>query len=106
MRKGALLCQLKKRFRPTTDSAHSLSMYPNHIKDAALRQCVRSRLERESLELRAIGLLANLSINLPTNSRPTFVSMRAGPSSIKHLPVVHGKGEPVAGRERKATGLS
>jgi putative transposase len=36
MRKEALLCQLKKRFRPTTDSAHSFGIYPNLIKDAAL----------------------------------------------------------------------
>jgi putative transposase len=36
MRKESLLCQLKKRFRPTTDSAHSLGIYPNLIKDAAL----------------------------------------------------------------------
>jgi putative transposase len=27
MRKEALLCQLKKRFRPTTDSAHSFGIY-------------------------------------------------------------------------------
>ncbi len=36
MRKESLLWQLKKRFRPTTDSAHSLSNYPNLIKDAVL----------------------------------------------------------------------
>ena len=36
MRKESLLCQLKKRFRPTTDSAHSFGIYPNLIKDAAL----------------------------------------------------------------------
>jgi hypothetical protein len=36
MRKESLLCQLKKHFRPTTDSAHSLGTYPNLIKDAAL----------------------------------------------------------------------
>jgi putative transposase len=36
MRKESLLCQLKKRFSPTTDSAHSLGIYPNLIKDAAL----------------------------------------------------------------------
>jgi putative transposase len=36
MRKEALLCQLEKRFRPTTDSAHSLGIYPNLIKGAAL----------------------------------------------------------------------
>jgi putative transposase len=38
MRKESLLCQLKKRFRPTTDSAHSLGIYPNLIKDAALNR--------------------------------------------------------------------
>jgi putative transposase len=36
MRKESLLCQLKKRFRLTTDSAHSFGIYPNLIKDAAL----------------------------------------------------------------------
>jgi putative transposase len=36
MRQESLLCQLKKRFRPTTNSAHSLVIYPNLIKDAAL----------------------------------------------------------------------
>ena len=38
MRKEALLCQLKKRFRPTTDSAHSFGIYPNLIKDATLNE--------------------------------------------------------------------
>jgi transposase InsO family protein len=36
MRKESLLCQLKQRFRPTTDSAHSFGIYPNLIKGAAL----------------------------------------------------------------------
>lgn len=36
MRKESLLCQLERRFRPTTDSSsHSLRTYPNLIKDAA-----------------------------------------------------------------------
>jgi putative transposase len=34
MREESLLCQLKRRFKPTTDSAHSLKRYPNLIKDA------------------------------------------------------------------------
>ncbi len=33
MRREALLCQLKRRFRPTTDSAHAFGIYPNLIKD-------------------------------------------------------------------------
>jgi transposase InsO family protein len=36
MRKGSLLCQLRRRFRPTTDSSHSFGTYPNLIKDATL----------------------------------------------------------------------
>jgi putative transposase len=36
MREESLLCQLKRRFKPTTDSAHSLKRYPNLIKDAKL----------------------------------------------------------------------
>jgi putative transposase len=36
MREESLLCQLKRRFKPTTDSAHSLGRYPNLIKDATL----------------------------------------------------------------------
>jgi putative transposase len=36
MREESLLCQLRRRFRPTTDSAHSFSTYLNLIKDAAL----------------------------------------------------------------------
>jgi transposase InsO family protein len=36
MRKEALLCQLKRRFKATTDSSHSLKRYPNLIKDATL----------------------------------------------------------------------
>jgi putative transposase len=36
MRKGALGCRLKRRFKPTTDSSHSLKRYPNLIKDATL----------------------------------------------------------------------
>jgi len=36
MRKESLLCQLKRRFKPTTDSSHSLKRYPNLIKDATL----------------------------------------------------------------------
>jgi putative transposase len=36
MRQESLLCQLKRRFRPTTDSAHSFTRYPNLIEDATL----------------------------------------------------------------------
>jgi transposase InsO family protein len=36
MRKESLLCQLKRHFKPTTDSSHSLKTYPNLIKDAAV----------------------------------------------------------------------
>ena len=36
MRRESLLCQLKRRFRPTTDSAHSFGVYPNLIKDTQL----------------------------------------------------------------------
>ncbi len=34
MRQESLLCQLKRRFVPTTDSAHAFARYPNLIKDA------------------------------------------------------------------------
>jgi putative transposase len=33
MREESLLCQLKRRFVPTTDSVHALGRYPNLIKD-------------------------------------------------------------------------
>jgi len=33
MREESLLCQLKRRFVPTTDSAHAFARYPNLIKD-------------------------------------------------------------------------
>jgi putative transposase len=33
MRQESLLCQLKRRFVPTTDSAHAFGRYPNLIKD-------------------------------------------------------------------------
>jgi putative transposase len=33
MRRESLLCQLKRRFVPTTDSAHAFARYPNLIKD-------------------------------------------------------------------------
>jgi hypothetical protein len=33
MREQSLLCQLKRRFKATTDSAHSFRSYPNLIKD-------------------------------------------------------------------------
>lgn len=33
MREESLLCQLKRRFRPTTDSAHSFKRYPNLLKE-------------------------------------------------------------------------
>lgn len=33
MREESLLCQLKRRFKATTDSAHSFKRYPNLIKD-------------------------------------------------------------------------
>ncbi len=36
MREESLLCQLKRRFVPTTDSTHSLKRYPNFIKDARI----------------------------------------------------------------------
>ncbi len=36
MRQESLLCQLKRRFVPTTDSAHVLGRYPNLIKDVEI----------------------------------------------------------------------
>ncbi len=36
MREEALLCQLKRRFKVTTDSAHALGRYPNLLKDTEL----------------------------------------------------------------------
>ncbi len=36
MRKESLVCQLKRGFKPTTDSLHSLKTYPNLIKDTAV----------------------------------------------------------------------
>ncbi len=36
MRQESLLCQLKRRFVPTTDSAHALGRYPNLIKDVEI----------------------------------------------------------------------
>ena len=36
MREESLLCQLKRRFVPTTDSAHAFGIYPNLIKDTQL----------------------------------------------------------------------
>jgi putative transposase len=36
MRRESLLCQLKRRFRPTTDSAHAFGIYPNLIKNTEL----------------------------------------------------------------------
>ncbi len=36
MREESLLCQLKRRFVPTTDSAHSFGVYPNLIKERQL----------------------------------------------------------------------
>jgi putative transposase len=37
MRQESLLCQLKRRFAPTTDSAHSFRRYPNLIEDIELK---------------------------------------------------------------------
>ncbi len=36
MRKESLLCQLKRRFKPTTDSSHSLRRHPNLLKDTVV----------------------------------------------------------------------
>jgi putative transposase len=36
MRRESLLCQLKRRWVPTTDSAHGLATYPNLLKAAAV----------------------------------------------------------------------
>jgi putative transposase len=36
MSKESLLCQLKRRFKPTTDSSHPFRTYPNLIKDASV----------------------------------------------------------------------
>jgi putative transposase len=36
MREESLLCQLKRRLMPTTDSAHAFGKYPNLIKDTKL----------------------------------------------------------------------
>ena len=36
MREESLLCQLKRRFVPTTDSAHSFKRYPNLVEDTRI----------------------------------------------------------------------
>lgn len=36
LREESLVCQLKRRFTPTTDSAHSFKKYPNLIKDTEI----------------------------------------------------------------------
>jgi len=36
MRQESLLCQIKRRFRSTTDSSHSLKRYPNLIEDLGI----------------------------------------------------------------------
>jgi putative transposase len=36
MRQESLLCQLERRFKPTTDSAHSFGRYPNLLKEALI----------------------------------------------------------------------
>ncbi len=36
MRKESLLCQLKRHFKPTTDSTHSFGRYPNLVKNVAV----------------------------------------------------------------------
>ena len=36
MRQESLLCQLKRRFKPTTDSGHSFRTYPNLLKEVAV----------------------------------------------------------------------
>jgi putative transposase len=36
MRQESLLCQLRRRFVPTTDSGHAFGIYPNLIKDTEL----------------------------------------------------------------------
>jgi transposase InsO family protein len=36
MRQESLLCQLRRRFKPTTDSAHSFKGYPNLLKEALI----------------------------------------------------------------------
>lgn len=38
MREESLLCQLKRRFVPTTDSAHAFARYPNLIKDSRINE--------------------------------------------------------------------
>jgi transposase InsO family protein len=38
MREKSLLCQLKRRFVPTTDSAHAFGRYPNLIKDIEIEE--------------------------------------------------------------------
>lgn len=36
VRKESLLCQLKRHFKPTTDSTHSFGRYPNLVKEATV----------------------------------------------------------------------
>jgi transposase InsO family protein len=36
MREESLLCQIKRRFKPTTDSAHAFARYPNLLKDTEI----------------------------------------------------------------------
>lgn len=41
MREESLPCQLKRRFKPTTDSAHAFARYPNLIKDVEVDEMDR-----------------------------------------------------------------
>jgi len=36
MKEESLLCQIKRRFKPTTDSAHAFARYPNLLKDVEI----------------------------------------------------------------------
>ncbi len=61
MREESLLCQLKRRFAPTTDSQHGYQVYPNLVKDLLV----------DALDV--VWVADITSIRLPT----TFVSLAA-----------------------------
>lgn len=68
MRQESLLCQLKRRFVPTTNSAHAFGVYPNLIKDACLDDLDRAWLS-DITYVRLSGAFCYLAAILDAFSR-------------------------------------
>ena len=84
MPEGSLLCQLKRRFEPTTDSEHSFGRYPNLIQDATLTEPDRGWVA----DIASTSGFPRASATWPRSSTTTLATASAGLSRSGSTPAL------------------